>query len=160
MDLLSIASIAVIVYVTVMFLLKVSIFGIYIYFVLKFFNNESDHYSSLDSEQFNPNLNTQLAISGHLRVSCLFLLKGLLSCLPTTIIMSACECACMHMPRLTMVPCVPRTCPDVEPLSGTVSNACHYSSRGACACRRFHGSAKFSSYYITVDHRPRIKNDE
>ena len=25
----------------------------------------------------------------------------------------------MHMPRLTMVPCVPRTCPDVEPVSGT-----------------------------------------
>lgn len=58
MDLLSIAAIAVIIYVTVMFLLKVSIFGIYIYFVLKFFKSESDHYSSLDSEQFNPNLNT------------------------------------------------------------------------------------------------------
>lgn len=53
MDLLSIAAIAVIIYVSVMFLLKVSIFGIYIYFVLKFFNNEST--SSLDSEQFNPN---------------------------------------------------------------------------------------------------------
>lgn len=160
MDLLSIAAIAVIIYVTVMFLLKVSIFGIYIYFVLKFFKSESDHYSSLDSEQFNPNLNTQLAIWGLFGAPFFFLSKGLLSCLPTTIITSECECACMHMPRLTMVPCVPRTCPDVEPCSGTVSNACHYSVKGACACRRFHGSAKFSSYYITVDHRPRIKNDE
>ena len=114
----------------------------------------------LRSIQSNSILIIKLAISGHLRVSCLFLLKGLLSCLPTTIITSECECACMHMPRLTMVPCVPRTCPDVEPCCGTVSNACHYSVRGACACRRFHGSAKFSSYYITVDHRPRIKNDE
>lgn len=55
MDLLSIAAIAVIVYVSVMFLLKVSIFGIYIYFVVKFFNNEST--SSVDSDQLNPNLN-------------------------------------------------------------------------------------------------------
>jgi len=54
MDLLSIAAIAVIIYVTVMFLLKVSIFGIYIYFVVRFFNGEST--SSLNSEQFNPNL--------------------------------------------------------------------------------------------------------
>ena len=55
MDLLSIAAIAVIIYVTVMFLLKVSIFGIYIYFVVKFFSGDST--SSLNSEQFNPNLN-------------------------------------------------------------------------------------------------------
>lgn len=54
MDLLSIASIAVIVYVSVMFLLKISIFGIYIYFVVRFFNDDST--SSLKSEHFNPNL--------------------------------------------------------------------------------------------------------
>lgn len=55
MDLLSIAAIAVIIYVSAMFLLKVSLFGIYIYFLVKFFNAESE--SELKSEQFNPNLN-------------------------------------------------------------------------------------------------------
>lgn len=39
-------------------------------------------------------------------------------------------------------------------------NACRCKGEGANACLRFHGSAKFSSDYITVDHRPRIKNYE
>lgn len=54
MDIVTISAIAVLIYVSTMFILKVSIFGIYIYFVVKFFNNEST--SELNSEQFNPNL--------------------------------------------------------------------------------------------------------
>jgi hypothetical protein len=55
MDIVTISAIAVLIYVSTMFILKVSLFGIYIYFVVKFFNNEST--SSVDSDQFNPNLN-------------------------------------------------------------------------------------------------------
>lgn len=35
-------------------------------------------------------------------------------------------------------------------------NACRYKANAGLLCMRFHGSAKFTSYYITVDHRPRI----
>ncbi len=54
MDIVSIAAIAVIVYIAVMFLLRMSLIGLYLYFVFKFFNDDST--SSLKSEQFNPNL--------------------------------------------------------------------------------------------------------
>ena len=55
MDIVTISAIAVLIYVSSMFILKVSLFGIYIYFVLKCLNNEST--SSVDSDQLNPNLN-------------------------------------------------------------------------------------------------------
>jgi len=55
MDIVTISAIAVLIYVSTMFIFKLSIFGIYIYFVFKFFKNEST--SSVDSDQFNPNLN-------------------------------------------------------------------------------------------------------
>ena len=53
----------------------------------------------------------------------------------TTIITSVCECACMHMPILNLVPRVPRTCPDVEPFHGTSEKpAVATDRRGLLAC--------------------------
>ena len=54
MDIVSIAAIAVIVYIAVMFIVRMGLVGMYLYFVFKFFNDDSS--SSLKSEQFNPNL--------------------------------------------------------------------------------------------------------
>tara|TARA_R100000231_G_scaffold99986_1_gene74518 strand:+ start:919 stop:1092 length:174 start_codon:yes stop_codon:yes gene_type:complete len=54
MDIVSIAAIAVIVYIAVMFIVRMGLVGMYLYFVFKFFDDDST--SSLSSEQFNPNL--------------------------------------------------------------------------------------------------------
>tara|TARA_Y100001937_G_scaffold50534_1_gene70411 strand:+ start:2278 stop:2451 length:174 start_codon:yes stop_codon:yes gene_type:complete len=55
MDLVSIAAIAVIAYISVMFIVRMALIGMYLYFVTLFFR-EDDSKSSLKSEQFNPNL--------------------------------------------------------------------------------------------------------
>ena len=57
MDLVSVAAIAVIAYISVMFIVRMALIGMYLYFVTLFFR-EDDSKSSTRSGQFNPNLNT------------------------------------------------------------------------------------------------------
>ena len=129
MDIVSIAAIAVIVYIAVMFIVRMGLVGMYLYFVFKFFDDDST--SSLSSEQFNPNLdNTQLAIGVTFGWRLLFLCGNesgsgfgrfgtTIICLPTTIIASEVERACMHMPALSRFPVFhglnPMWNQDVEP---------------------------------------------
>ncbi len=56
MDLVSIAAIAVIAYIAVMFIIRMGLIGMYLYFVLTWIKDDSQ--SSVGSDQFNPNLNT------------------------------------------------------------------------------------------------------
>lgn len=60
MDLVSIAAIAVIAYISVMFIIRMGLIGMYLYFVFQFFKDCAidDSQSSVGSDQFNPNLNT------------------------------------------------------------------------------------------------------
>lgn len=55
MDIVSVAAIAVIVYIALMFLVRMTMIAVYVYFVMKFFTEETST-PSVSSDQFNPNL--------------------------------------------------------------------------------------------------------